>query len=87
MEKQEVISRIQTEFADANIEIEGADCNFKARVVSAQFDGLRPVQRQQKVLACFSDCLADGRLHALSVDALTPSELEARSSNLTQLTL
>lgn len=90
MESAEVISRIEQVFKPADstvqIEVSGADCNFTTRVISTAFDGLRPVQRQQKVLGAFSDVLADGRLHALTIEAFTPSEWDARStSTLTQL--
>lgn len=87
METNEVRALIMEQLIDARIEIQGADCSFTARVVSESFEGMRPVQRQQKVLSCFSEQLADGRLHALTVEAFTPAELAARENGLTQLTL
>lgn len=87
MEKQEVIGLIQQTLSDAQVEVEGADCSFTCKVVSSQFAGMRPVQRQQAVLGCFGEYLADGRLHAMTVQAFTPEELAARSSSLTQLSL
>ena len=94
METTDVISRIEQALSNGEgavadgtvVEVSGADCNFTTRVISTAFDGLRPVQRQQKVLSAFSDVLSDGRLHALSIEAFTPGEWEARStSSLTQL--
>ena len=87
MEIAEVSSRIRAALdTNAQIDVQGADCNFTARVVSDVFAGLRPVQRQQKVLAAFTDLLADGRLHALTVETYTAAEWQARSpANLTQL--
>lgn len=87
MEKQEVISLIQQTLDDARVEVEGADCSFTCKVVSSRFAGMRPVMRQQLVLGCFGEYLADGRLHAMTVQAWTPEELAATSNNLTQLTL
>lgn len=86
MDVADVISRIQSGIADASVRVEGADCNFTCTVVSPVFAGLRPVLRQQQVLACFSDELADGRLHALTVMAFTPEEQRGASS-LVQLSL
>lgn len=88
METQEVISRIKNALAEAeaDIRVDGADCNFTARVISENFAGMRPVQRQQQILQAFKDVLADGRLHALTVDAVTPAEWQARSADgLTRL--
>jgi len=85
MEVAEVISRIEQALQEndrsVKVEVSGADCNFTTRVISAAFDGLRPVQRQQKVLAAFSDVLSDGRLHALSIEAFTPHEWEVRNAS------
>lgn len=87
MEHADVIGRIRQVVSNSStVEVQGADCNFTARIISADFAALRPVQRQQRVLAAFADVLADGRLHALSVEAYTPEEWQARASAaLTQL--
>lgn len=86
MEINEVISRIQSGLPDALVTVEGADCNFTCKVVSPAFAGQRLVLRQQQVLACFSEELADGRLHALTVLAFTPEEQRSASS-LVQLSI
>lgn len=87
MEREEVIDRIRRVLPDASaIEVQGADCNFTARVISDDFAAQRPVLRQQSVLAAFADVLADGRLHALTVETYTPDEWQAKMPpNLTQL--
>ncbi|MDO6681718.1 MULTISPECIES: BolA family protein [unclassified Oceanobacter] len=88
METSEVHQRIQQALDDsaAKIEIHGADCNFTARVISNVFEGLRPVQRQQRILAAFSEPLASGELHALTVEAFTAAEWQAKAQGgLTQL--
>ncbi len=41
-------------------------------VVSAQFEGMNRVQRQQAVYACIGDYITDGRLHAVTIKADTP---------------
>jgi acid stress-induced BolA-like protein IbaG/YrbA len=41
-------------------------------VISAEFEGLRPVARQQRVYAPLSGLIADGTLHAVNISAQTP---------------
>lgn len=43
-------------------------------VVSDQFAGMNRVKKQQAVYACIQDYIADGRLHAVTIKAETPSE-------------
>lgn len=89
MDAQEVINRIRTVVPEsAQVEVDGADCDFTAIVLSESFAGTSPVKRQQSILSQFSDVLATGELHALSVRAHTPAEWEAKQSqSLTQLSL
>jgi acid stress-induced BolA-like protein IbaG/YrbA len=42
--------------------------------VSDAFESLSRVQKQQKVYACITGYLEDGRLHAVTIRALTPAE-------------
>jgi len=89
MQREEVIQRIRDAVPEAaDIKVEGADCDFTALVLSDDFAGVSQVKRQQQVLARFSDVLASGELHALSVKAHTTAEWEAkRAQSLTQLSL
>ena len=92
MEREQVIARIEQAVpAAADIQVEGADCDFTALVLSDTFSGVSPVKRQQQVLAEFADVLASGELHALSVKAHTPEEWQSKQAKqaegLTQLSL
>ena len=89
MQMEEVIERIRKAVPQASeIEVDGADCDFTAIVLCESFAGQSLVKRQQQVLAQFSDVLAAGDLHALTVKAYTPSEWQAKQGqNLTQLSL
>lgn len=49
------------------------DTHFDAVVVSADFEGKRPLQRHQMVYKTLGD-LMGGEIHALSIQALTPGE-------------
>lgn len=86
MEQVQIIDMIRQAVPGAEVQIEGADCNFTVVVVSDTFSGLTPVKRQQQVLAAFNDLLAGGELHALSVRAHTPAEWSAiQQQNLVTL--
>lgn len=74
MNSEDIVNRIQAAYPDAIVETDGADCNFSVRIVSQAFDGLNPIQRQRPVMALFSDEIASGALHALSITAKTPAE-------------
>jgi acid stress-induced BolA-like protein IbaG/YrbA len=77
MTAEEIVSRIQSLHPDAEVTPEGADCNFSVTIVSAQFEGQTPLQRQQPVMKLFRDEIANGQLHALSIRAKTPAEIAA----------
>ena len=74
MTADEIVSRIRSAYPDAQVEPEGADCNFAVRIVSSAFEGQSLIQRQKPILALFRDEIASGALHALSVTARTPEE-------------
>ncbi len=44
-------------------------------VISDVFQGMNRVQKQQAVYACIDSFIADGRLHAVTIRALTPQEV------------
>ncbi|WP_332659254.1 BolA family protein [Brevundimonas sp.] len=54
----------------------GGESHFNLTVVAAAFEGQPRVQRQRAINALLREELA-GRVHALSIRALTPAEAEA----------
>ena len=56
-----------------HLEVRGDGRHFEAMVVSAEFDGLSRVRRQQKVYSALGARMAS-EIHALSMRALTPDE-------------
>ncbi|NJM33194.1 MAG: BolA/IbaG family iron-sulfur metabolism protein [Limnobacter sp.] len=68
----------------AHIEVHGDDGqHFEAVVVSSTFEGLRPVQRHQKVYAALGDRMR-AEIHALSMKTLTPAEWATQADSLKQ---
>ena len=52
--------------------------HYEIIVVSAQFEGQRTVKKQQMVYAALNEKIADGTIHAVMMQTLTPAEWQAR---------
>ena len=78
MTADEVTRLIEAALSDARVRVvTDDDTHFEAIVVSAQFEGKRPLQRHQLVYAGLGPRM--GReVHALSIQAYTPSEWASR---------
>jgi acid stress-induced BolA-like protein IbaG/YrbA len=60
----------------AAVHVESDDnTHFAARIVAAQFAGLRPIARHQLIYKTLGE-LVGREIHALSIEALTPQEAE-----------
>ena len=59
----------------------GKESHFKVVIVSEAFDGLRLVQRHQKVYAAVGDLLAPSRIHALALHAFVESEWQGQDTS------
>ncbi len=70
---EQVQSYIEQGIACDFITVEGDGQHFFATIVSPEFEGLRLVQRHQKVYAALGDRMK-AEIHALSFKALTPAE-------------
>ncbi len=81
MNADDLIAFLQQHYPDAFIEAANQGTKFDVRVVDASFDGKRSVQRQQAVYALVNDKIASGDIHALNIQALTPSEWEVQQQN------
>lgn len=76
MTPEEVKSLVEAGMENAEVAVEGAGDRFDIRVVSAAFEGLTPVRKQQLVYACISEQIKDGAIHAVNIQPWTPSEWE-----------
>ncbi len=77
----EVETIISASYPEAIIAIEGQGCDLTVTVVSEQFAGLSMVKQHQGVMACLSEALASGRLHALSVKTFTPEQWQPKQAS------
>ena len=63
-----------------HVEVRGDDGqHFEALIVSASFEGKRPVGRHQMVYAALGERMRE-EIHALSMKTLTPEEFALRQS-------
>ena len=72
MTEQKLIELIRVAFSDAQVSVSLNGGHVDITVVSADFVGMRPVARQQRVYAPLANLIADGTLHAVNISALTP---------------
>ena len=59
----------------------GKESHFKVIVVSESFEGLRLVQRHQKIYAVAGDLLSPGKIHALAIHAFLPEEWKGQDTS------
>ena len=72
MTEQKLIELIQVAFPDAQVSVSLNGGHVDITVISADFEGLRPVACQQRVYAPLASLIADGTLHAVNITARTP---------------
>ncbi len=71
----EISALVRTGFPQADpLRVEGDGHKVELTVVSADFEGQRSLQRQQRVYACLQQAIASGAIHAVSMRVLTPQE-------------
>lgn len=72
------IEQVLTDALAAEQVLVGGDGrHFEITVVSSQFEGQRPVKKQQLVYAALNEKIADGTIHAVMMQTLTPAEWQA----------
>jgi acid stress-induced BolA-like protein IbaG/YrbA len=59
-----------------HLEVDGDGSHFEAVIVSAAFEGKRPIARHQLVYSVLGDRMK-AEIHALSMRTLTPDEYKA----------
>lgn len=74
MDAATVKTLLQAELPDCEIEVQGEGASYDITVIGAVFAGLRPVKKQQMVYAALTEQIADGSIHAVNIQTLTPGE-------------
>ena len=75
--QKEIIDLIETHISVDHLEVELLGNHCSVTVVSTEFEGLSAVKKQQRVYQCLSEKIASGKIHAVNIRALTPSQWKA----------
>ena len=75
--QEEIIDLIQAHISADHIEVELLGNHCSVTVVSAEFEGMTAVKKQQHVYQCLNEKIASGEIHAVNIRALTPSQWQA----------
>lgn len=74
MNPEQIEALIRAGLPGATVVVRSEDnVHFQATVVSAEFEGKRPLQRHQMVYRTLGDRMG-GEIHALQLNTLTPAE-------------
>jgi acid stress-induced BolA-like protein IbaG/YrbA len=76
MLEQEIKQRLEEQIEGCQAQVELSGNNVNLTVVSPIFAGMMPVKKQQAVCAVLNEYLADGRLHAVNMQTLTPEQAQ-----------
>jgi acid stress-induced BolA-like protein IbaG/YrbA len=79
MTAQEIEKLIATGLPCEVLRVEGDGRHWSALVVSAAFEGKRPIARHQLVYATLGEKIFNDEVHALSIKAHTPAEWSAQA--------
>lgn len=81
MTPQELQSIIAAGLPCQHLEVSGDGRHWSAVIVSAEFEGKRPIARHQRVYATLGDRIKTDQVHALSMKTLTPAEWAIQSGH------
>lgn len=74
MNSEQLTEVLKQAFPNAEVVVSGQAGKFDLRVVDDQFEGKRPVARQQLVYAPLNSFIASGEVHAVTIKAMTKEE-------------
>jgi acid stress-induced BolA-like protein IbaG/YrbA len=74
LETEAVAQLIRTGLPGAEVHVTGDGSHFDAVVISTDFDGKSPIQKQRLVMDTVRAQIESGELHALSIKTFTPEQ-------------
>lgn len=74
METDAIAQLIRDGMPGATVTVTGDGSHFEALVVSGDFAGKSPIQKQRLVMATVRSQIESGDLHALSIKTFTPEQ-------------
>ena len=74
MQPEEVKALLDAHLPDCQVDVTGEGANFQIRAVGPVFESLNAVKRQQAVYAAINEKIAQGAIHAVTIQTYTPAE-------------
>lgn len=74
MQPDEIKALIEGHIPDSQVDVAFEGSHLMVTVVSPAFEGLSRLKKQQLVYGALGDKIADGTLHAVQMQTLTPAE-------------
>lgn len=74
MQPNEIKALLEASIEGSDVDVSSDGSHVTIKVVSAIFEGMRPVQKQQLVYKVLADQIASGAIHAVHMQTLTPAE-------------
>lgn len=79
MDAEQIKALIAANLPCTYLDVDGDGRHWYATIVSAAFEGKRPIARHQHVYAALGGKVDSGEVHALSMKTFTPAEWAAQS--------
>ena len=76
MTPEKIQQLIEQGMSAQSVSVTGGEGKFVAEVVSDEFEGQMLIKRHKLVYACVNAEIVSGELHALTIIAKTPAELD-----------
>lgn len=74
MTPAEILAILNAATAEVEWHVEGDGYKYQIEAIGEVFEGLNTVKRQQYVYQFLGPFIADGRIHAVTIQARTPAE-------------
>lgn len=81
MQAPDIRNLLSDTFPGCEVVVSADGNHVDITVIGEVFDGLRPVQRQQRVYAVLREAIASGVIHAVNMKTYTPAEWQASQNN------
>ncbi len=73
---EQIRSSIEAELEFVELDVQGEGGRYEIYIVSELFAGMNRVKKQQAVYRPIKPLLADGSVHAITIKAFAPSEVQ-----------
>ncbi len=81
MQAPDIKNLLSGNFPGCEVVVSAAGNHVDITVIGDIFDGLRPVQRQQRVYAVLREAISSGIIHAVNMKTFTPAEWQASQTS------